>query len=405
MRLSGKRILLGVTGGIAAYKAAHLTRLLIKEGAEVKVIMTTSALDFITPLTLSTLSKGPVYHQFFDEHTGEWNDHVAFGSWADVFLIAPLTASTLAKLANGQSDNLLCATYLSAKCPVMMAPAMDLDMYQHPAVQANLKKLEEFGNLILEARYGELASGLVGHGRMAEPEEILEALQTLIEGKKSLSGKKMMITAGPTQEAMDPVRYLSNHSSGKMGIAIAEEAFKRGAEVTLVVGPTSLKPKYDEILMIPVVSAEEMFEQAANLHEKMDIIVFSAAVADYRPAEVSKEKIKKSEESLTLTLVKNRDIAKSLGQTKRKDQVHIGFALETDEGLESAHNKLLQKGFDFIVLNSLDDPGAGFQKDTNQVSFLFHHKESFKTPLISKNKVAELILKELENLTNTTEPN
>ncbi|MEX2513795.1 MAG: bifunctional phosphopantothenoylcysteine decarboxylase/phosphopantothenate--cysteine ligase CoaBC [Cyclobacteriaceae bacterium] len=403
MLLSGKRIILGVTGGIAAYKAAHLTRLLIKEGAEVKVIMTTSALDFIRPLTLATLSKGPVYHQFFDEPTGEWNDHVSLGLWADVFLIAPLTASTLAKLANGQSDNLLCATYLSAKCPVMIAPAMDLDMYRHPAVRSNFEKLKEFGNLILEARYGELASGLVGHGRMAEPEAIMEALHFLFDKKRSLSGKKMMITAGPTQEAMDPVRYISNHSSGKMGIAIAEEAFKRGAEVTLVLGPTALRPKYDEILIIPVISAEEMFEKAASLHEKMDIVVFSAAVADYRPAKIYNEKIKKSDELLSITLVKNRDIARSLGQMKRNDQVHIGFALETEEGLESAQNKLQHKGFDFIVLNSLKDPGAGFQKDTNQVTFLFHHKAPFKTQVISKNEVAELILKELEILTNKTE--
>jgi phosphopantothenoylcysteine decarboxylase / phosphopantothenate---cysteine ligase len=403
MLLKGKRILLGVTGGIAAYKTGNLVRLLIKSGAEVKVIMTASALDFVTPLTLATLSRNPVHHQFFDKENGEWTNHVSLGAWADLFLIAPLTAASLAKLALGYSDDLLSCTYLSSKSPVMVAPAMDLDMYLHPAVKSNLKTLECFGNIVLDAESGELASGLVGQGRMMEPETILTKIIQYFLAGKTLLGKKIMVTAGPTQEALDPVRFISNHSSGKMGIAMAEEAAKRGAEVILILGPTALSAKHPHIKTVPVSSAEEMFQEAASIHGQMDISIFSAAVADYRPAEISKEKIKKSNETSTLDLTKNKDIAHILGGKKGLNQIHVGFALETEEGSESAQNKLLKKNFDFIVLNSLKDTGAGFKSDTNQVTFFFKNKKALKTPVLSKVEVASLIIDEIETLLETTE--
>ncbi|WP_162341452.1 bifunctional phosphopantothenoylcysteine decarboxylase/phosphopantothenate--cysteine ligase CoaBC [Cyclobacterium salsum] len=405
MPLSGKRILLGVTGGIAAYKTAHLIRLLIKEGAEVKVIMTTSALSFIAPLTLATLSKGAVYHAFFDKNTGEWTNHVELGNWADLMVIAPLSANTLAKMAVGQSDNLLLCTYLSCTCPVLVAPAMDLDMYQHPAVRQNLATLRQHGIEVMEAATGELASGLSGQGRMPEPEDILSAVFTFFRPSGSpLTGKKIMITAGPTREAMDPVRYISNHSSGKMGISLAEKAAERGAQVTLILGPSSLNARHPSIQTIPVSTAIEMYEQAKKSHAQSDIAIFTAAVSDYRPESPSSEKIKKKDDKLSLTLVKNPDIARNLGQEKKPGQVHVGFALETDEGSGSASNKLKTKNFDFIVLNSLLDPEAGFQKDTNQVTFIDKTGKSQKSQVLKKEELASKILDKIEVFFQTTEP-
>ncbi|NHE58386.1 bifunctional phosphopantothenoylcysteine decarboxylase/phosphopantothenate--cysteine ligase CoaBC [Cyclobacterium plantarum] len=403
MPLSGKNVLVGVTGGIAAYKAAVLIRLLIKSGAEVKVIMTTSALDFIGPLTLSTLSKNPVYIDFFNRSTGEWTNHVELGNWADLMIIAPLSANTLAKMASGQSDNLLCCTYLSCTCPVLVAPAMDLDMYRHAAVIKNLDTLRSFGNKVMEASTGDLASGLVGQGRMPEPEEILEEAKQIIIPNTPLKNKKIMITAGPTQEAIDPVRYISNHSSGKMGISIAHEAAKRGAQVTLILGPTALKPELSSIRTVHVSSAQDMFEAAKTHHKQADVAIFSAAVADYRPEKPATEKIKKDQQVYAVSLVKNPDIAQYLGKQKRTEQFHIGFALETDEGSESAKNKLLNKNLDFIVLNTLLDPEAGFQKDTNKATLIFRNDEAIKTPVMTKEKLAKIILNQLETLIGTTE--
>ncbi|MFO7825782.1 MAG: bifunctional phosphopantothenoylcysteine decarboxylase/phosphopantothenate--cysteine ligase CoaBC [Cyclobacterium sp.] len=403
MPLSGKRILIGVSGGIAAYKVAHLIRLLIKSKAEVKVIMTASALDFITPLTLSTLSKNPVFIDFFDKKTGEWNNHVDLGKWADLMIIAPLSANTLAKMAHGQSDNLLCCTYLSCTCPVLAVPAMDLDMYQHAAVKTNLDTLRSFGHTVMEATSGDLASGLVGQGRMAEPEDILEHAKDLLLPTSLLKGKHIMITAGPTQEAIDPVRYLSNHSSGKMGISVALEAAKRGAEVTLILGPTTLKAAHPNIQTVHVTSAEDMFTAAKRYHELTDVCIFSAAVADYRPEKVETEKIKKKDSAFTIPLVKNPDIAKHLGNKKGKKQYHIGFALETDEGTGSAKSKLKSKNLDFIVLNTLLDPEAGFQKDTNKATLILKNGEEIKTPVMAKEELAKIILDKLETLLGATE--
>ncbi|SHM54707.1 phosphopantothenoylcysteine decarboxylase / phosphopantothenate--cysteine ligase [Cyclobacterium lianum] len=403
MPLSGKRILLGVCGGIAAYKAAVLIRLLVKSGAEVKVIMTASALDFITPLTLSTLSRNPVFLDFFNKNTGEWNNHVELGNWADLMIIAPLSANTLAKMANGQSDNLLCCTYLSCTCPVLLAPAMDLDMYQHPSVQKNLDNLRRVGNSIMEPGSGELASGLIGQGRMPEPEEIWERVREILLPQSLLLNKKILITAGPTQEAIDPVRYISNHSSGKMGLSIANEAARRGAQVTLVLGPTALNAAHPAIKPVNVTSAEEMYLAAADHHKQADVAIFSAAVADYRPEKPAAEKIKKDQANYTIPLVKNPDIAQSLGAIKRPNQYHIGFALETDEGYGSAKKKLKSKNLDFIVLNSLLDPEAGFQKDTNKATLIFKSKEEIKTPVITKEALAKIILDHLESLMGTTE--
>ncbi|WP_339902192.1 bifunctional phosphopantothenoylcysteine decarboxylase/phosphopantothenate--cysteine ligase CoaBC [uncultured Cyclobacterium sp.] len=399
MPLSGKRILLGVTGGIAAYKVAQLVRLLVKSQAEVKVIMTASACDFITPLTLATLSKNPVSIDFFNQKTGEWTNHVALGAWADIMVIAPLSANTLSKLANGQSDSLLSCTYLSCTSPVLLAPAMDLDMYQHPAVKQNLTSLERYGNHIMEAASGELASGLIGQGRMPEPEAIFASIQDILNPDLSFQGKNILITAGPTQEAIDPVRYISNHSSGKMGIALAEKAAERGAKVTLILGPTALKPNpHPKITIIPVTSALDMFEASQKHHSNAQVVIFCAAVADYRSEKPSNEKIKKKENALQISLVKNPDIAKTLGAHKKQGQLHIGFALETDEGILSAENKLIEKNFDFVVLNSLLDSEAGFQKDTNQVTILSNNKERIKTPVMSKEMLAIQLLDRVGSL-------
>jgi len=392
-----KRILIGVTGGIAAYKVATLIRLLIKQGAEVKVIMTTSALDFITPLTLSTLSKNPVFIDFFDKKSGEWNNHVELGLWAELFLIAPLSASTLAKLAYGQSDNLLVATYLSARCPVMVAPAMDLDMYNHPSVQQNFDTITRHDVTILEVGTGELASGLHGPGRMMEPEQMLDKVQDFFLAKTDLDGHVFLITAGPTQEAIDPVRYISNHSSGKMGVAIAQEAAQRGAKVHLVLGPTNINVEHPNINIIPVVSAQDMFEAAKMIHPKASCVVFSAAVADYSPIEVSSQKVKKTGEQLTITLKKNVDIALTLGKTKEHGQVHVGFALETENEQENARQKLEKKNFDFIVLNSLQDKGAGFKMDTNKVTYFFDDRSSSVSELLPKSEIARQIVELIKN--------
>lgn len=395
--LAGKKILLAVCGSIAAYKTAFFVRLLVKEGAEVKVIMTESAKDFITPLTLATLSKNPVHSEYFDNKSGEWHNHVELGLWADLMLVAPLSANTLGKMANGICDNLLLATYLSAKCPVMVAPAMDLDMYQHPTTQENLKKLESFGNLVIEARDGELASGLSGQGRMAEPEELLEIVKKKLSNTEALKGKRVLITSGPTFEAIDPVRFIGNHSSGKMGSALAKAFQEAGAETIMVSGPATYFPSSGEV--IKVNSASEMLEQTEKHHDHSDIVVFSAAVSDYRPESPAKEKIKKKENSLQINLVKNPDIAAELGK-KKKHQFHVGFALETTNEEVNAKEKLEKKNFDLIVLNSLNDKGAGFQQDTNKVTFFDKNNNRQKFELKSKTAVAhdivDQVIKNLE---------
>lgn len=398
MQLKGKRILLGVTGSIAAYKSAHLTRLLVKEGAEVQIIMSTSALDFITPLTLATLSKNPVYHQFHDPKTGVWTNHVDLGLWADLFLVAPISANTLGKFANGLCDSLLTATYLSARCPVMVAPAMDLDMYQHPSVKDNLSRLQSFGNIILDAESGELASGLSGQGRMMEPEHILEKVLTHFHAKQEFLGKKVLITSGPTQEALDPVRFISNHSSGKMGAALADSFASQGAKVHLILGKGAKKPQHASIQIHSVTSAAEMYEAAANLHPQADIAVFAAAVADYAPKHVAEEKIKKAGEAMTIELVKNVDIAYSLGKEKGHHQIHVGFALETENEEFHAKEKLGKKNFDLIVLNSMREEGAGFQKDTNKVRIFSKDGSEVNSEVLPKEKIADLILERIKKL-------
>jgi phosphopantothenoylcysteine decarboxylase / phosphopantothenate---cysteine ligase len=376
--MQGKKILLGVSGSIAAYKSAMLTRLLVKTGATVKVVMTPAAGDFITPITLSTLSKNPVLTDFVRDETGQWNNHVDLGLWADAVVIAPASANTIAKMAHGLCDNLLLAVYLSARCPVFLAPAMDLDMLQHPATQANLAKLSAYGNTILASGYGELASGLTGHGRMAEPEEILSALQTFFQAGGRLQGKTVLITAGPTQEALDPVRFISNHSTGKMGFSLAEVFAREGARVKLVSGPTQQQAHHPNIKVIPVVSAEDMYNASSTLFAESDIAVLAAAVADYRPIEKAEQKIKKTDGNLTLALTKTRDIAASLGKVKRPGQVMAGFALETENEQQNALKKLDAKNFDLIVLNSLNDKGAGFGHDTNKITIL-DHKHGVRT--------------------------
>jgi phosphopantothenoylcysteine decarboxylase/phosphopantothenate--cysteine ligase len=398
MNLAGKKILLGVTGSIAAYKTAHLTRLLIKSGAEVQIIMSASAFDFITPLTLATLSKRPVLSQFKKDETGEWNNHVELGLWADLFLIAPLSANTLAKLALGMCDNLLAAVYLSARCPVMVAPAMDLDMYKHPAVQYNLNRLEAFGNQVLHAESGELASGLSGQGRMMEPEHILGHVQSFFKVNEDYKGKKVLITMGPTQEALDPVRYISNHSSGKMGLALAEAFSKRGAKVFVVSGPIALKVSKEKFHWNSVISADEMYKAAAEIHPRVDICVFTAAVADYAPVQIATEKIKKDSASISISLRKNVDIAMELGKMKRVNQIHVGFALETENEVVNAKAKLKSKNFDLIVLNSTKVEGAGFKVDTNQVELFGADGRSVHMELTSKTTIATLILDQINTI-------
>jgi phosphopantothenoylcysteine decarboxylase/phosphopantothenate--cysteine ligase len=390
--LKGKNILVGVTASIAAYKAAIFVRLLIKSGAQVKVIMTEASKDFITPLTLATLSKNPVYTKFTSGDQGEWNNHVELGLWADAMIIAPASANTIGKMANGICDNLLLATYLSARCPVYVAPAMDLDMYQHPSVKANLSKLTSLGNHIIEAEDGELASGLSGVGRMSEPENLVQVLEQSFDSKKKLKNKKVLITAGPTYEAIDPVRFIGNHSSGKMGYALAQEALKEGAEVVLVSGPTQLNMP-EQAKGIPVRSAKEMFEATSGQFDDSDIVIFAAAVADYAPKTIADQKIKKSDASLEIQLEKTVDIAQTLGQRKTKKQFLVGFALETEQEMIHAQQKLKKKNFDLIVLNSLNDKGAGFGHETNKIKLIDKANNIQDFELKSKQKVAQDIIR------------
>ncbi|GAB5474332.1 MAG: bifunctional phosphopantothenoylcysteine decarboxylase/phosphopantothenate--cysteine ligase CoaBC [Maribacter sp.] len=394
--LGGKKVLLGITGGIAAYKTTFLVRLLIKAGAEVKVILTDSASSFVSPLTLATLSKNPVLSSFIKEESGEtdWNNHVELGLWADLMIIAPATANTLSKMANGACDNLLLATYLSAKCPVFYAPAMDLDMYKHPSTKASFEKLKAFGNHMIPATSGELASGLHGEGRMAEPEDIINAVTDFLSEGLPLSGKKVLITAGPTYEAIDPVRFIGNHSSGTMGYELAKSAADLGASVYLVSGPTSLNVAHTNIKLIRVVSADEMYEAAHSYFEEIDIAIAAAAVADYRPKTIAGQKIKKASDTLSLDLVRNKDILRSLGERKQ-NQFLVGFALETENELENAKGKLKRKNLDAIVLNSLNDPGAGFGKATNKITFIDKNSVIKTFELKTKAAVAADILSEI----------
>lgn len=391
-KLSGKKIILGVCGSIAAYKSAVLTRLLVKAGAEVRVIMTPSAHDFITPLTLSTLSKNPVLTNFVKDETGQWNNHVEAGLWADALVIAPASANTLAKMANGLADNLLLAVYLSARCPTFLAPAMDLDMLQHPATRSNLDKLKAYGNTIIDPGYGELASGLVGTGRMAEPEEIVQYLSQHFAASQQLVGKTVLVTAGPTYEALDPVRFIGNYSSGKMGFAIAEVLADAGATVNLVTGPTQQHTNHASINVIPVTSAEQMYTAASGFFPDTDITVLAAAVADYRPKVMADQKIKKKDETFVLELTKTRDIAASLGKLKKPGQLMVGFALETEHEQENAFKKLEAKNFDFIVLNSLNDKGAGFGHNTNKITILDRDHQVTSFELKEKTEVAHDIV-------------
>ena len=392
--LSGKKVLLGVTAGIAAYKTAGLVRLFIKLGAEVQVIMTPASKDFITPLTLSTLSKNPVHSTFYDKEAENelWNNHVELGLWADIMVIAPATANTLSKMTNGVCDNLLLATYLSSKCPVYFAPAMDLDMYIHPSTKNNLDQLQHFGNVMIPATSGELASGLVGEGRMAEPEDIVSFIEKDLLNKQPLKGKKLLLTAGPTYEAIDPVRFIGNHSSGKMGFAIAKTAANLGAEVILIAGPSAETIQHSFVKRIDVKSAEEMYTQAHLYFKDTDIAILSAAVADYRPKNVAAQKIKKKEATIEIVLEKTKDILASLGEIK-EHQLLVGFALETNNEAENAKGKLKKKNLDLIVLNSLQDKGAGFATDTNKITIIDKDLSMQTFGLKSKDAVAEDIMK------------
>ena len=388
--LKGKKILLGITGSIAAYKSAFLVRLLVKAGAEVKVIMTPSSTDFISKLTLSTLSKNKVLIDLFDEDS--WANHVMLGRWADLMLIAPLSCNTLSKMANGQCDNLLLAVYLSATCPVIVAPAMDEDMWHHQSTKLNIQKLIKFGNKIIPVDKGELASGLVGDGRMAEPETIVKFTEDILNISKSLYGKKVMVSAGPTYEPLDPVRFIGNHSSGKMGLAIAEELYARGADVTLIMGPSSINLPENGIRSVRVNTAEEMYTVCTKQFDKSDIGVMAAAVADYTPVKVPADKIKKTSGELVIELKKTKDILKSLGENKSSKQVLVGFALETNNEREYALGKLKDKHADMIVMNSLNDKGAGFGTDTNKITIFDKSGKEFNYELMSKKEAAKNIV-------------
>ncbi len=399
--LSGKKVLIGVTAGIAAYKTANLVRLFIKAGAEVRVVMTPSAKDFITPLTLSTLSKNPVYSSFFEEEDENalWHNHVEMGIWADLMVIAPATANTLSKMVSGSSDNLLVATYLSAKCPVYFAPAMDLDMYNHPSTHQTFEKLQEYGNIMIPSESGELASGLVGPGRMAEPSTIVRFIENDILNKLPLKGTKVLITAGPTYEAIDPVRFIGNHSSGRMGVELAKAASNLGAHVNLILGPSSIQIEHSQIKVTRVVSAQEMFDTVVSLYNDCDIAIGAAAVADYRPKYVSDQKIKKTGGEFSIELERTNDILKWMGAEK-KNQFLVGFALETQNEEENAKNKLKNKNLDLIVLNSLNDKGAGFKGQTNKVTLINHKFEIKAFDLKNKSEVAQDIFNEINTLKN-----
>ena len=391
--LSGKKIVLGVSGGIAAYKTATLVRLFIKAGAHVQVIMTPASKDFVTPLTLSTLSKNPVHSTFYNENdeNAVWNNHVELGLWADLIIIAPATANTLSKMATGNCDNLLIATYLSANCPVYFAPAMDLDMYKHPSTIASFNALKQFGNIMIPAETGELASGLSGEGRMAEPQNIITFLENDLSSKLPLKGKKILITAGPTYEAIDPVRFIGNHSSGKMGFDIAKSAANLGANVVLITGPTHFNLTDNLIEIVRVVSAQEMYDACHSYYDDVDVAISAAAVADYRPKNIALQKIKKTQHSFNIELEKTNDILASLGEVK-KNQFLIGFALETENEIENAKLKIQKKNLDLIVLNSLQDDGAGFGKPTNKVTFIDKDFNIEPMELKSKEAVADDIL-------------
>lgn len=399
--LKGKHILLGVTGGIAAYKSASIIRLLVKDDADVKVIMTDNAKEFITPLTLSTLSKNPVLSEFFDYDNGDWNSHVDLGLWADLFLIAPATANTIAKMANGIADNLLLTTYFSTRCPVFVAPSMDMDMLKHPATVINMETLRAYGNHVLEPATGELASGLTGKGRMAEPEEIEKEIISFFSKKKSnkpLKGKNLLINAGPTREPIDPVRFISNYSSGRMGIALADEAAGYGASVNLVLGPVNIAPSHSGVKVISVKTAESMAYECISRFPECDIAILSAAVADFTPLTISSRKIKKDAGTLTLELKPTTDIAEALGKLKNPSQVLAGFALETDNNVENAREKLRRKNLDLIVLNSLNEKGAGFDLPTNRITIIDKNNNIDNFELKSKNEVARDILDKIVSM-------
>lgn len=390
--LENKKIVLGITGSIAAYKACILTRLLIKKGAEVQVVMTPSAKEFITPLTLATLTQKPVVSEFFDRRDGSWHSHVSLGLWADAMLVAPASASTIGKMANGIADNMLVTTYLSMKAPVFVAPAMDLDMYAHPSTQANLQKLQSYGNHIIEPGTGFLASKLEGKGRMEEPEKIVEVLEQYFAKQQKLAGKKVLITAGPTYEKIDPVRFIGNYSSGKMGLALAEVCAEQGAEVTLICGPVMLQTSHPNIKRIDVESAQQMYEAATKHFPKTDIAILCAAVADFTPKTTADKKIKRKGDDLTIKLQPTQDIAAALGAQKKKKQVLVGFALETDNELKNAKDKMERKNLDLIVLNSLQDKGAGFRVDTNKVTIIDRHSGLTAYDTKTKREVAEDIV-------------
>ena len=392
--LKGKKIIVGVTASIAAYKTAALIRLLVKEGAEIKVVMTPLAKEFITPLTLATLAKSPILVDFFDPTNGNWNSHVSLGIWADAYVIAPATANTIGKMANGIADNLLLTTYMSAKCPVFVAPAMDLDMFAHPAMQVNLEKLKSIGNYIVEPASGELASGLDGKGRMEEPENIVRYLDDFFTSKQ-LSGKKILITAGPTYEKIDPVRFVGNYSSGKMGFALAESCAKHGAEVFLITGPVHIQTYHHNIKRINVESAAKMYEEVLKNFPDMDGAVLCAAVADFTPENSENEKMKRGKNGFSLNLVPTQDIAAAIGKIKTSKQFTVGFALETNNEVENAKNKMKSKNLDFIVLNSLNDKQAGFGFDTNKISIIYPDGELKSFELKDKNMVAEDIVTNL----------
>ena len=399
--LKGKKIILGISGSIAAYKAAFLTRLLVKEGAEVKVVMTPVAKEFITPLTLSTLSNKPVSIDLFEEKTGEWTNHVDLGLWADLLLIAPATANTIAKMATGQADNLLLTVFLSAKCPVMIAPAMDMDMFLHSSTQRNLKTLEDFGCRIINTGTGELASGLIGKGRMEEPEKIVDQIESFFKEKQKdlpLSGKKILVTAGPTYEIIDPVRFIGNFSTGKMGMAVADALATKGAEVHLILGPVQVLPQTSGIKIYNVVSAAEMFETCVKLFREMDGAVMAAAVSDFTPAEPAAKKTKREKADLTIKFKPTKDIAAELGKMKSSDQWLMGFALETDNEMKNAVQKIKSKNLDLIVLNSLNDPGAGFGYDTNKISIIDKLGKTDSFELKPKSEVAEDIVNKIIEL-------